>query len=219
MKPLLTIALFVGLIASLSAQSVESRKFTARVLGDDNTPLIGATVYKKDGATLAGGAITDMAGYFTLTVKGSETLRFYYTGYISAEYGVADIEEDMHNQIILASGLTLPEVVITSTRLLRTRIGDRGCGFPHSSWTNISVGLQKSWEYYPNPTTDGVTVRTDAAGGIIRVFSLDGRLVTQTLVNDIYTRVDMSDLPPAMYFLYYDNTGWSAPIGKVSVVR
>ncbi len=109
-KLLLTFALLLGLVALAIAQ----RTVTGTVIGDDGTPLIGASVLVKGTTT---GTVTDIDGNYSLRVPADATaLLFSYTGFNSMEVAlgasnVVDVE--------LKSGQVLEEVVVTALGVTR----------------------------------------------------------------------------------------------------
>jgi TonB-linked SusC/RagA family outer membrane protein len=109
-KLLLTFALLLGLVALAVAQ----RTVTGTVIGDDGTPLIGASVLVKGTTT---GTVTDIDGNYSLRVPADATaLLFSYTGFNSMEVAlgasnVVDVE--------LKSGQVLEEIVVTALGVTR----------------------------------------------------------------------------------------------------
>lgn len=109
-KLLLTFALLLGLVALAIAQ----RTVTGTVIGDDGTPLIGASVLVKGTTT---GTVTDVDGNYSLRVPADATaLLFSYTGFNSMEVAlgasnVVDVE--------LKSGQVLEEIVVTALGVTR----------------------------------------------------------------------------------------------------
>lgn len=172
------------------------------------------------------GAMTDLDGNFQLMVTEEDRLSFTYTGCAPATYTVLDVAE-LNHEIILIDGTLLPEVVITGTKITKQSVS-YGCLVINScpmqsaalqqeerNQDELSISLDKTWSYYPNPTVEGIMVSTEEQTGYIDVFSTDGRLVGRTLVTDINTKVPMTELPAGTYLLLYENADWQSVIGKV----
>ncbi|MFC7358140.1 T9SS type A sorting domain-containing protein [Jejudonia soesokkakensis] len=56
-----------------------------------------------------------------------------------------------------------------------------------------------SWALYPNPTTETIHIKTDSPLMSLKVFSIDGKLVINTLENK--TSLDVSHLPSGSYYI------------------
>lgn len=55
---------------------------------------------------------------------------------------------------------------------------------------------------YPNPTTDFIILKIEnASGAIYQLFDASGKLVHSSVISDSATRIDMSGLVSATYFL------------------
>ena len=101
--------LFVMLILFLTsvAAMAQSRTVTGQVNGEENEPLVGASVVVKGTST---GAITDVDGKFSVSVNGNDvTLVFSFVGYKTQEVAVGS--QTTINAVLAAS--TLEEVVVT----------------------------------------------------------------------------------------------------------
>lgn len=221
MKKTRLIYILLFICAQLSAQSAQEHVISGRITGYEGEGLAAATV------ALAGkskGTIADADGYFKIAVSGSDVIRISYTGYQPVELYPEEIEYEMGGRVVLKEGLWLQEVVIVGYRDDITRDTIHCCYCismirPAPQTLSATKPECKHWQYYPNPTTTGVTVSTEELEGLITVFSSDGRLVSRQTVTDMVTWVDLSGLPTGMYVLNYENTDWAQAIGKVSVVR
>ena len=58
-----------------------------------------------------------------------------------------------------------------------------------------------SIQIYPNPTSDFLFVKAQSGLLDYQLFDLNGRLVTEQQPSGAETRVDLSELPAALYFL------------------
>jgi CarboxypepD_reg-like domain len=223
MKYILTIFITCGMFGQVFLQNTVLTPLTVVVVNDDNEPLVGVTVTVPGEK---GGAITDLNGQFTLSVKPDAVLRFQYIGFAPAEFPVYEIELGFHNRVALYdNGATmLNEVVIYGDlpRLIQQKII---CG----SWPNKNevidsipeklpsskVASITNFAYYPNPTVEGIKVETDKADGTLMIFDWTGRLMRQTTINDQVTFMNMVGLPAAEYVLFYKNGEGMVPVGKV----
>ncbi|HEX8019826.1 carboxypeptidase-like regulatory domain-containing protein, partial [Mucilaginibacter sp.] len=100
-------ALLCCLISSVVVTA--QTKYKGKVIGsDDKQPVIGASIRLKGSTT---GAITDVNGEFTLTLKPGNVLVISYIGYQSTEVTVGT---DPNLKITLKAGSnSLNEVVVT----------------------------------------------------------------------------------------------------------
>lgn len=66
---------------------------------------------------------------------------------------------------------------------------------------------------YPNPTTDFITLNTESSANqsfrslAYQLLDMNGRLLESRIITDTQTRIDMSQLSPATYFLKVYATG------------
>jgi len=112
LKSLLLKGRFMGvllcfLISSLGATA--QTKYKGKVIGsDDKLPVVGASVRVKGTTT---GAVTDVNGSFTLTLKAGDVITISYIGYITSDITVGS---DTNLSITLKAGNnSLNEVVVT----------------------------------------------------------------------------------------------------------
>ncbi|MEJ7557375.1 MAG: TonB-dependent receptor [Pedobacter sp.] len=101
--------LFLMMILGLSFEVAAQSAITGKVIaGDDNMPIIGATVKKRSGA---GGATTDANGNFAISALPTDVLIFSFVGYTTKEVTVG---QQRTLQVTLeASQNSLTEVVVT----------------------------------------------------------------------------------------------------------
>jgi len=113
MKQLLTTLL---LLLAVCGTSMAQRKITGVVTGDDGETLIGATIAIKG---VARGTLTDFNGKYTLEVPdGATALVVTYTGYKTQEIALGASNAI---DVVLETGTSLSEVVITATGLTRNK--------------------------------------------------------------------------------------------------
>lgn len=111
MKQLLTTLL---LLLAVCGTSMAQRSITGIVTGDDGETLVGATIAIKG---VARGTLSDFNGKYTLEVPdGAKTLVVSYTGYKTQEVSIGASNA---LDIVLETGTSLSEVVITATGLTR----------------------------------------------------------------------------------------------------
>jgi len=113
MKQLLTTLL---LLLAVCGTSMAQRSITGIVTGDDGETLVGATIAIKG---VARGTLSDFNGKYTLEVPdGAKTLVVSYTGYKTQEVSIGASNA---LDIVLETGTSLSEVVITATGLTRNK--------------------------------------------------------------------------------------------------
>ncbi len=113
MKQLLTTLL---LLLAVCGTSMAQRKITGIVTGDDGETLVGATIAIKG---VARGTLSDFNGKYTLEVPdGATMLVVSYTGYKTQEVSIGASNA---LDIVLETGTSLSEVVITATGLTRNK--------------------------------------------------------------------------------------------------
>jgi hypothetical protein len=71
---------------------------------------------------------------------------------------------------------------------------------------SITEGVVGEYDIYPNPTNDIVTFRTLVPGDILQIYDLSGKPIVNQLINDITTKLDISDLNDGIYVLKYQDT-------------
>ena len=76
----------------------------------------------------------------------------------------------------------------------------------NSSTSNI-VETNNSIILYPNPTHDWLNLQSNTSENIIRINTLTGALLSETLVTSSNTRLDMRHLPTGVYIISVENTG------------
>jgi TonB-linked SusC/RagA family outer membrane protein len=102
---LIVLFLFAASIA-INAQKVEIR---GKVLsGIDNEPLIGVSVFEK-GTT--NGVVTDLDGFFKLSVKQGGTVELRYVGFSTYEF-IAQPDHGTYNVVMKSVSNTIDELVV-----------------------------------------------------------------------------------------------------------
>ena len=116
MKRLLLIFTLLSLVLSAGAQ-----RNTATVSGyitdsESGETLLGAGVLVADGAKTPTGAVTNVYGYYTLTIpKGSTSLQYSYVGY-SGQTVQLNLQRDTTINIILSPSASLEEAVVVAQK-------------------------------------------------------------------------------------------------------
>lgn len=90
-----------------TAQAVQQQKTVSGTIVDAEGPVIGATVMEKG---TSNGAVTDIDGNFTLSVKPGATLVVSYVGYKTQEFAVGN--QSNFNITLEADNTTMEEVVV-----------------------------------------------------------------------------------------------------------
>ena len=98
--------------ATLSQQSI--KKITGTIKDEYGEPIIGANVVEK-GST--NGTVTNLDGYFELTVPTSSTLVISYIGYITKELAVGNAI--VFNVTLAEDSKSLDEVIVTALGIKR----------------------------------------------------------------------------------------------------
>lgn len=108
MKKCLTKFLFSAFfVVVLVTTSMAQMKVTGTVMdGDDNEPLIGASVLVKGTTT---GTVTDISGVYNIMANTGDILVFSYTGYTSKEMTVGT---DATMNVNMSAGSVLDEIVV-----------------------------------------------------------------------------------------------------------
>ncbi|WP_420460748.1 SusC/RagA family TonB-linked outer membrane protein [Neolewinella sp.] len=110
---LLLVVLLSGCFAVIQAQAI-----TGKIIDDDGTPLIGASVLVEGTTT---GTVTDIDGVFTLTVpEGGDRLIISYTGFETQTVELTDPDDDY--EITLSDdAIGLDEVVVVGYSPVRRK--------------------------------------------------------------------------------------------------
>lgn len=70
---------------------------------------------------------------------------------------------------------------------------------------DVSTGVRPveeiKFDVYPNPTADEVTIHGVEAGAVIRLFTIDGRMLSNTVADNENVNVSVSTLPAGTYLL------------------
>lgn len=112
--------LFILALLSL-AWSAGAQRGTATVSGyitdaDSGETLLGAGVLLANGAKTPTGAVTNVYGYYTLTIpRGATTLQYSYVGY-SSETVELNLQRDTTINIILTPSASLEEAVVVAQK-------------------------------------------------------------------------------------------------------
>ncbi|MBP1675715.1 MAG: TonB-dependent Receptor Plug Domain protein [Bacteroidetes bacterium] len=107
-KKNIILSLFLGLLLAFVCSTqlyAQTRTITGVVVGEDEQPIIGATI-KVEGTTT--GTITDIDGKFSLTAPANGKLTISYIGYISQTLAVSDASR----VILKGDVMKLDEVVV-----------------------------------------------------------------------------------------------------------
>jgi len=71
--------------------------------------------------------------------------------------------------------------------------------------TSITSFDEMKFDFYPNPATGYITVRTEESGNTLRIVDISGKLMhTEKLVQPVQ-RVELQGLTPGMYFISIDS--------------
>ncbi len=138
MKKLILLMLFSALGFQLSAQ------ISGKIIGDDGTPLIGATVVVV-GTT--NGTVTDTDGKFTINAKDGDRLLITYVGQKSRTVTVG--QDDLMNIGLSSDSAILDELVVTATRQPVRKI--------QTTTAITSIGAEELTSIQPESIAEAIT--------------------------------------------------------------
>jgi len=77
---------------------------------------------------------------------------------------------------------------------------------PPAGVDNENTGQRDNESIYPNPCTDIITIsKTPTEGSDVQIYNMLGELIMNLgSVRELYSRVNISDLPKGMYFVKID---------------
>ena len=108
-------------LLALATLPLLAQRGTATVSGyitdaDSGETLLGAGVLLANGAKTPTGAVTNVYGYYTLTIpRGATTLQYSYVGY-SSETVELNLQRDTTINIILTPSASLEEAVVVAQK-------------------------------------------------------------------------------------------------------
>jgi hypothetical protein len=212
---LLLFALINNLIAQ-SATTTTGTLITGQLLDDVTAePLVGATV-RLVGKT--GGTMTDINGKFSISTAKEDLISISYIGYEPMELLPEEVTLSRNNIVPMYANtmLGVVEIVCYSRK--------RGCGGYHhlikqDTTQKRALAPAFSFNYFPNPTTESITINTDQQGGTVELYSTHGDLLQTQAVTDYNTYISMTDLPSGLYFLNYRVNGCTSIAREVVLAR
>lgn len=215
MKLYLSFLLLMALCNNLVAQSTTTTTgnlVTGQLLDDVTAePLVGATI-RLVGKT--GGTMTDTNGKFSIYTEKQDLISIQYIGYEPMELLPEEVTLSRNNivQMYANTMLGLVEIVCYSQK--------RVCGGYHhlikqDTTQKSALAVTFSFNYFPNPTTESITINTDQQGGIVELYSTQGDLLKTQAVTDYNTYISMTDLPSGLYFLNYRVDGFTSVTHEV----
>ncbi len=215
MKLLLSFLLLMALGNNLMAQSTTATTgnlVTGQLLDDVTAePLVGVTI-RLVGKT--GGTMTDINGKFSIYTAREDLISISYIGYEPMELLPEEVTLSRNNIVQMYSNTVLGvvEIICYSRK--------RGCGGYHhlikqDTTQKRALAPAFSFNYFPNPTTESITINTDQQGGIMELYSNQGDLLKTYTVTDYNTYISMTDLPSGIYFLNYRVNGFTSVTHEV----
>jgi CarboxypepD_reg-like domain/Secretion system C-terminal sorting domain len=219
---LLLMALGNNLIAQ-SATTTTGTLITGQILDDVTAePLVGATV-RLVGKT--GGTMTDINGKFSIYTEKEDLISIHYFGYESLELLPEEVSQNLNNMVQMYANTRLALVEIVGQRVPLVDLGSTivcGGGMRFITLENtpnltgaLAVAPAFSLTYFPNPTTESITINTDQQGGIVELYSTRGDLLKTQTVTDYNTYISMTDLPSGIYYLNYRLNGFTSVTHEV----
>lgn len=79
-------------------------------------------------------------------------------------------------------------------------------------------GINLSITAFPNPTTDYLTLRTknvDNQNLSFQLYDINGKMIQKSKINISETRISMTEIPPAIYFLKIIDNGKEVKVFKI----
>ena len=215
---LILIALGNNLIAQ-STTTTTGTLITGQLLDDVTAePLVGATI-RLVGKT--GGTITDINGKFSIYTEKQDLISIQYIGYEPMELLPEEVMLSRNNivQMYANTMLTMVEIVGEKVPLIKVDSRRDWCGRNLLIKKDITPKTASvpafSLTYFPNPTTESITINTDQQGGIVELYSTQGDLLKTQVITDYNTYISMSDLPSGMYYLNYRVNGFTSVAHEV----
>ena len=226
MKLYLSLLLLMALGNNLIAQSTTTTTgnlVTGQLLDDVTAePLVGATI-RLVGKT--GGTMTDINGKFSIYTEKEDLISISYIGYEPMELLPEEVTLSRNNIVQMYANTMLAMVEIVGERPPLVYCGGTiVCGGSNRYITlynisNLTAALATapafSFNYFPNPTTESITINTDQKGGIMELYSTQGDLLKTQAVTDYNTFISMTDLPSGIYFLNYRVNGFTSVTHEV----
>ena len=219
---LLLMALGNNLIAQPTT-TITGTLVTGQLLDDVTAePLVGATI-RLVGKT--GGTMTDINGKFSIYTSREDFISISYIGYEPMELLPEEVTLSHNNIVQMYANTMLALVEIIGERVPLINLGSTIlCGGRNRFITldntpNLTAALALapafSFNYFPNPTTESITINTDQQGGIMELYSTQGNLLKTQAITDYNTYISMTDLPSGMYYLNYRVNGFTSVTHEV----
>jgi hypothetical protein len=219
---LLLFALINNLIAQ-SATTTTGTLITGQLLDDVTAePLVGATVWLV-GKT--GGTMTDINGKFSISTAKEDLISISYIGYEPMELLPEEVTLSRNNIVPMYANTMLALVEIVGEKVPLIKVDSRrdwcGRNLPKKKDTTPKTAstITFSFNYFPNPTTESITINTDQQGGTVELYSTQGDLLKTHTVTDYNTYISMTDLPSGLYFLNYRVNGFTSIAREVVLAR
>ena len=84
------------------------------------------------------------------------------------------------------------------------RVYQEGTPASTSEIENLTIGV------YPNPSVDFISIEVPfQEGGIIEIFTVDGRKIVSQVVTATLNQIDISELPSGAYIVNYQSDSGS----------
>lgn len=147
----------------------------------------------------------EINGYYELYVGNTFGKVFKYTNIDGNLSGDFQLETDQAIPSMGGKRLGVALGQLDSDVYLEAIIGNLNGGLyafdgVDSSELGLATIQEIDWKIYPNPST-GPLVFESAFRGLIRVYDVEGRVITQAIKNTEKFQFDGSYLPPGVYFI------------------
>lgn len=77
-------------------------------------------------------------------------------------------------------------------------------------------GIDLSITAFPNPTTDYITLKTDNIDNLsFHLYDINGKMIQESEIKISETKISMTEIPPAIYFLKVTDNGKEIKIFKI----
>lgn len=180
-------------------------------------PLMFATIATYKDNRLLNGNTTSLSGVFELIIPSEATeIEVSYLGYQPKR---EKVQYFIDNPVVtLKKGTDLPEVIVLGYGSSRRSIWicDGNLIGRVAVDSILQVGFNATtWNVYPNPTLERITIKTVFQDGIFNLLSASGQ-VLKTISNDgELTEVNLNGYPAGHYYLRYQSETWSETFGPI----
>lgn len=198
--------LAIASICGLTLLGQESITLQWQITNEQNEPLIGVSVWKKQTTE---GTVTDQNGMFAIdVVTGRDELEISYLGYQTSTLVIRKGMKIKNTEVLFSAEYVLPEVKITAYG---------SCCCLRSYGTRITTELDSLPEFiiakpniriFPIPTSASVFLQQETPLGSLDLYNLSGqKLQSFNFSDQLNASIDLSAWPEGTYLLC-SSKGW-----------